>query len=241
MTKLGGMGIMEDMRIIGALALLTGGCSPGAGGINLPAPTGMVPVPAESASAWAGMTVPATNREIRFKWQVRDDQGAAGGQGRVRWALPDSARLDVRGPLGSGRAAAFVRGDTALWAEPESDVKRLVPNYPLFWALLGVVRAPEVGSVTRRYQDASLTVWQYQNGADTVDYVRMVGPPVRLMAEVRQGGKKIGTVQTVFGADGLPASARLIVPAGPTRVDVTFSSNQKAFTFAPDTWTPVKP
>jgi hypothetical protein len=156
-------------------------------------------------------------------------------------ALPDSARLDVAGPLGSGRAAAFVSGDTALWAEPEGDIKRLVPNYPLFWALLGIARAPAPEASVRRYADSALHVWQYQNGADTVDYVRVTGPPAKLIAEVRQGGKRIGTVQTVYGSDGLPISARLIVPSVPARLDITFSSNLKAKPFALDTWLPPQP
>ncbi len=217
------------------------GCGGGGGGITVPRPIGLAPETVANATLWAGSTAPTENREVRFRWQFRDDQGAAGGRGRVRLAHPDSARLDVAGPLGSGRAAAFVNGDTALWAEPEGDVKRLVPNYPLFWALLGVVRAPSPGAAVRRYDDPAINAWQYQNGADTVDYVRVVGPPVKLIAEVRQAGKRIGTVQTVYGEDGLPQSARLIVPGVPARLDITFSSNLKAMPFAPDTWVPPQP
>ena len=44
---------------------------------------------------------------------------------RARLALPDSVRFDVVGPLGSGRAAAFVIGDSSIWADPEEDVKKL--------------------------------------------------------------------------------------------------------------------
>lgn len=214
----------------------------GAGNISMPRPAGYRPASFDSAVAWARATVPPENREIRFHWQFRDDQGAAGGRGRIRLALPDSARLDVQGPLGSGRAAAFVSGDTALWAQPEQDVKRLVPNYPLFWALLGVVRVPDAAAAAHRYADQSLTAWRYLVGStDTVDYVRVAGSPSRLLAEVRQAGKKVGTVETIFGADGLPATARLIVPSVPARLDVTFSSNQKAKPFASDTWTPPEP
>jgi hypothetical protein len=223
-----------------SLVLALAGCG-GGGAITVPKPVGLVSASRDSAEAWSKATTPADTREIRFRWQFRDDQGAAGGRGRIRFAPPDSARLDVQGPLGSGRAAAFVSGDTALWADPENDVKRLVPNYPLFWALLGVVRAPAADAAVRRYADPALTAWQYHAGADTVDYVRLGGPAPRLIAEVRQGGKKIGTVETIFGADGRPATARLIVPSVPARLDITFSSNLKAQTFAPDTWTPPQP
>ena len=216
------------------------GCG-GGGAITVPRPAGLVTASRDSAVEWARATVPAESREIRFRWQCRDDPGAAGGRGRIRFARPDSARLDVQGPLGSGRAAAFVSGDTALWAEPENDVKRLVPSYPLFWALLGVVRGPATEATVRRYAVPALTAWQYHAGADTVDYVQTGGPAPRLIAEVRQGGKTIGTVETVFGPDGRPQTARLIVPSVPARLDITFSSNQKAPNFAPDTWTPPQP
>ena len=221
------------------LGLLVG-CG-GGGVIAVPRPAGLAAASVDSAAAWAGATTYLDNREIRFRWQFRDDQGAAGGRGRVRIAEPDSARLDVTGPLGSGRAAAFVSGDSALWAEPEADVKRLVPNYPLFWALLGVVRGPAPGAAARSYRDPRLTAWQFYNGPDTVDYVRQGGPQGSLIAEVRQAGKKIGTVLTTFGVDGLPATARLVIPSVPARLDITFSSNQLAKTFAADTWTPPQP
>ena len=229
---------MRPKLVLGSLVLAACG---GGGAITVPRPVGLVPASRDSAVAWSRATVPTERREIRFRWQFRDDQGAAGGRGRVRFARPDSARLDVQGPLGSGRAAAFVSGDTALWAQPENDVKRLVPNYPLFWALLGVVRGPASDATVRRFADPALTAWQYHTGADTVDYVRTTGIAPRLIAEVRQAGKTVGTVETIFGPDGRPQTARLIVPSGPARLDITFSSNQKALIFAPDTWTPPQP
>jgi len=229
------------LRFVPTLLLLLLSACGGGGAITVPKPVGLVAAPRDSAAAWARATLPTESREIRFRWQFRDDQGAAGGRGRIRLALPDSARLDVQGPLGSGRAAAFVSGDSALWAEPENDVKRLVPNYPLFWALLGVARGPAADATVRRSTDPGLTAWQYHTGADTVDYVQLGGPAPRLLAEVRQAGKKIGTVETIFGPDGRPITARLVVPNVPARLDITFSSNQKVQTFAPDTWTPPKP
>lgn len=222
------------------VAVATAAACGGGTGIAMPAPVAFAPGSPDSAVAWARATVPFESREIRFRWQFRDDQGAAGGRGRIRLALPDSLRLDVQGPLGSGRASAFVSGDTAIWAQPENDVKRLVPNYPLFWALLGVVRRPAGEPATFRYADPNVTAWRFQSGADTVDYF-WTGRPNRLVADVRQAGKRVGLVETVFGPDGRPATARLIVPSAPARLDITFSSNLKAKPFAPDTWTPPEP
>jgi hypothetical protein len=221
--------------------LLLAACGGGAGGITLPRPIGFAPASATEAAAWARGTRPTDAREIRFRWQFRDDRGAAGGRGRVRWAAPDSARLDVVGPLGSGRAAAFVSGDTALWAEPEEDIKRLVPKYPLFWGLLGVARGPDAGTQVLKSAGPDLVAWQYVAGADTTDYVKLGGTTPWLIVDVREGGKKVGTVETRFGTDGRPATARLIVPSVPARLDITFSSNAKATSFAPDTWVRPEP
>ncbi len=231
---------MRFPLFVSAFGLGLSACG-GGGAITVPRPVGLVLGSRDSALAWAQGTLPTEGREIRFRWQFRDDQGAAGGRGRVRFAYPDSARLDVQGPLGSGRAAAFVNGDTALWAQPESDVKRLVPSYPLFWALLGVARAPAGEAQVRHFAGPALTAWQYHDGPDTVDYVQTAGPSPRLIAEVRQAGTKVGTVETTFGPDGRPQTARLIVPGVPARLDITFTSNQKALNFASDTWNPPQP
>jgi hypothetical protein len=222
------------------LWLALGACG-GGGGIVLPRPIGLTPGTTLEAAEWARTTVPADSREIRFRWQFRDDRGAAGGRGRVRWAIPDSARLDVAGPLGSGRAAAFVSGDTALWAEPEQDIERLVPKYPLFWGLLGVARAPDGGDLVRKYSGPDLIAWQYIDGSDTTDYVRITGPAPRLIVEIREGGKKVGTVETKLAPDGSPMTSRLVVPSVPARLDLTFSSNTKAKSFEADTWVRPEP
>lgn len=227
-------------RALGFLTVALAGCGAG-GGIALPTPTAFVPATVSEARDWARGTAPGEAREVRFRWQFRDDQGAAGGRGRVRLALPDSARLDVAGPLGSGRAAAFVSGDTAVWAQPEQDVKKLVPSYPLFWALLGIARGPVEGALVRKFADPNTVGWRYVRGGDTVDYVRMAGSPARLYAEVREGNRTIGTVETRLDPSGAPLTARLVVPSVPARLDLTFYSNVKAKPFAPDTWSPPEP
>jgi len=200
-------------------------------------PAGLAPATPTEAVAWARSTLPAENREIRFRWKFQDEQGSAGGRGRARLALPDSVRFDVVGPLGSGRAAAFVAGDTALWADPQEDVQKLVPNYPLFWAMLGIARGPGPGSTARKFADGTITAWQFVAGGDTLEYVRETGTANRLIAEVRQAGKRLGRVETKFGPDGLPASSRLVVRSPAAKLDLTFYQNEKARPFAPDTWT----
>ncbi len=228
---------MQPMPRILPLALLLATACAGGGLAPLPLPAGLAPTSPDQAVAWARSTVPAENREIRFRFQFLDEQGSAKGRGRLRLALPDSVRFDVVGPFGAARAAAFVAGDTALWADPQEDVRKLVPNYPLFWAMLGVVRSPEPGATVRKFADGTITAWQFVAGGDTVEYVRETGPANRLIAEVRQDGKRLGRVETKFGPDGLPASSRLMVPKPAAKLDLTFYQNEKARPFAPDTWT----
>ncbi len=230
------MNAMERLphRILPCAAILAAAC--GGGLAPLPIPVGLAPATVEEATQWAVSTRPAENREIRFRVSFQDEQGSAGGRGRARLALPDSIRFDVVGPLGSGRAAAFVTGDTAIWAEPEEDIRKLVPNYPLFWAMLGIARAPLPGSTVRKVADGIITAWQFVSVGDTVEYIREAWPTGRLIAEVRRGGRRIGRVETKFGGDGLPVSSRLVVTERPTKLGLTFIQNQKAAPFAPDTW-----
>ena len=223
-------------RILPLVLLLTGACA-GGGLAPLPMPAGLAPATPVEASQWARATVPAENREIRFRWKFQDEQGSAGGRGRARLARPDSVRFDIVGPLGSGRAAAFVAGDTAIWADPEEEVQKLVPNYPLFWAMLGIARDPGPAATVRKFADGTITAWQFVAGGDTLEYVRETGAGNRLIAEVRRDGKRLGRVETKFGPDGLPASSRLLVQSPAARLDLTFYQNEKARPFAPDTWT----
>lgn len=221
-------------RVLPCLLLFATAC--GGGVPAVPMPLGLALATPPEGTAWAASTRPSENREIRFRLQFRAEEGAVGGRGRLRYALPDSVRLDATGSLGSFHASALVVGDTALWADPEKDVQKLVPNYPLFWAMLGIARPPAEGTTVRKVADGIITAWQFVAGGDTVQYVRETGARNRLIAEVRQRGKQLGQVETKFGPDGLPLSTRLIVPGNSARLDLTFYQNEKARPFAPDTW-----
>lgn len=219
-----------------ALALLAGACHSGLA--PLPLPTGLAPATLAEARRWSDSTRPGDNRDLRFRWKFQDQHGSsAAGRGRVRLALPDSIRFDAAGSLGLGHAAGLVIGDSAIWADPEEDFRKLVPNYPLFWAMLGIAGAPQPGSGVRHFSDPAITAWQFTLGQDTVEYVQERGAAPRLIAEVRQGGQRIGRVETKFGPDALPVSSRLIVLHPPSRLDLTFYQNAKARPFATDTWT----
>lgn len=216
--------------------MLLAGCT---GGGRLPPvmPSGAVPASEAAADSFVRQFVPSQYHFHRFRWQFQDDRGAVGGRGSLHVAAPDSLRFDVAGALGSGKAAAFVVGDSAQWAEPEDDVRKLVPNYPLLWAMLGVPLPPAHGASVSRFADARVEAWRYVAGPDTIDYVLTRAAPRRLVADVRQAGKSLGRVTTDLGLDGAPLKSRLVVPSVPARLDITYYLSRTETGFAPDTWT----
>jgi hypothetical protein len=124
--------------------------------------------------------------------------------------------------------------------EPPDAVAKLVPNFPLMWAMFGIARMPPDGAALRGLSNGSVTAWQYASASDTVEYVRTAGNPGSFVAQVRQAGELIGRAETTLGPDGIPLKSRLTVPSAPARLDLTFSSTTKA-SFAPDIWRPRKP
>ncbi len=199
----------------------------------LPAAAG--PVTREQVEEWVGRTLPAESRLHRFKWLFVDERGSAGGRGSTRVAPPDSLRFDVAGPFGSGAASAVVVDQRAVWTEPPDAIAKLVPNYPLMWAMFGVAMPPEDGAALRGLTQDSLTAWQYAGPTDTIQYSRTAGNPVRFFAEVRRAGELIGRAETTLDSTGAPLKSRLTVPSPPAKLDLTFLSTTRA-TFAPDIW-----
>lgn len=184
---------------------------------------------------WVSLTIPAQSQLHRFKWLLVDERGSAGGRGSARVAPPDSLRFDVAGPFGSGAASAVVIGDRPAWTEPPDIIARLVPNYPLMWAMFGMAMLPADGVVIRGLTRDSVTAWEYAGAGDTIQYARTAGDPVRFFAEVRHAGELIGRAETTLKPDGSLIEARLTVPSVPAKLDLTFLSTVRA-TFAPDIW-----
>jgi hypothetical protein len=201
----------------------------------------MPAVSQSEAGRWAAMTAPEGYRVRRFRWLFNDGQASVGGQGSARIAGPDSLRFDISGPLGIGGAAAMVVGDQARWVQPPDVIARLIPSYPLMWAMFGVIRPPPVGARVRGTQGAGTTHLAWAYGADTVRYSRQTGGAGTLRAEWQRGGVTMGIVETRLDADGAPVSARLTVPTVPARLDLTIVVDSIAPPFPPSVWTPPAP
>jgi len=186
--------------------------------------------------AWVDSTVPHGSTLHRFKWSFKNERSTAGGRGSLRIAGPDSLRMDVAGPLGAGRAAGVVIGDSALWVDPEKSFNDLVPSYPLLWAMTGVALQPGPGTALRGLTEPTRVFLQYVDGVDTVEYLRELAAPGRFLAEVRHGGRVVGRVETKLDAAGQPVSSRLTVPSEPAQLDLTFYQHTGSNAFPPDTW-----
>src|SRR5215213_664618 len=165
-------------------------------------PAGAQPTSLAEVAPWVSATVPAAHQVYRFKWLLRDERGSAGGRGAVRVAPPDSMRFDVAGPFGSGAASAVVVGDRAMWTDPADAIARLVPNYPLMWAMFGVARLPSEDATVQALSTPSLQAWQYAGAGDTVQYSRAIGGAGQFIAEVDHGRELIGRAETTLDSTG---------------------------------------
>jgi hypothetical protein len=212
------------------------GCGGGAPPLVIPA--GGSPATSAQVRAWADSLQAGAPVLHRFKWQYRDRDQAAGGRGSARIAGSDSLRLDMIGPLGAGRGAAFVIGSTEQWAEPEEEVRKVAPNYQLLWAMLGIPRLPESFDAVTRFDGPGLVAWRLVRGADTVEFARQTGPEGRFMADVREAGVRVARVQTTYNVDGSLKSSRLDVPRGPARLDLNYYATSRPASFPADTWHP---
>lgn len=81
------------------------------------------------------------HRRIVFRWNYEENALIARGEGAMRIAAPDSARVDLflNGGLAVGRAVLI--GNT-LRATNQSQVERFLPPPPMMWAALGRLAIP---------------------------------------------------------------------------------------------------
>lgn len=204
-------------------------------------PPGLTSQEPETVRAWVAATEPAGSARHRFRWLYQDEESSKGGRGSAHVAGPDTLRFDFAGSLGLGKGSALVVGDSSRWVEPERSVEELVPSIPLLWAMFGVARDPAPGAALAGLVQAERVAWQASAGSDTVEYLRVAGETVTLQAELRRAGKVIGRTRMTARADGTPLTARLLVPSGPAKLEITFYETTRRPSFPPDTWRPPEP
>jgi len=101
-------------------------------------PLAGVPAPDRSLPS---LTLSPGHRHLVFKWEYEEGGIAARGDGSVRSAAPDSARLDFFLGGGLGAGAAILIGDSLR--SPNAELaRRYIPPTPMMWAALGRLAIP---------------------------------------------------------------------------------------------------
>jgi hypothetical protein len=201
-------------------------------------PEGLEAAEPGRVESWVASTQPDGRWLLRFTWLLREEKASKGGRGAVRFAPPDTIRLDIQGSLGIGRGSALLIGDSAMWMKPEGSIEDLVPAVPLFWAMLGVARPPGTTAGLSALELPDRVVWRYAAGQDTLDYLLVRSGAGELQAELRRGTKIVGRTRFTRGETGDPARATLTVPSGPAKLEIKFYAIQHPDSFASDTWAP---
>lgn len=99
--------------------------------------------------------LPPGNRQMTFTWKYKDDTFEAQGDGVVRVAAPNRARLDFYLKNGIGGGMAILDGDSLII--PGIDlVRRFLPPLPLLWATLGRLAVPPTADTIARVDGDTL-------------------------------------------------------------------------------------
>lgn len=200
------------------------------------APAGLVPVPPDTVRRWVEMFGPRRAVRYDLTWRYTTQQGSSAGRAAVRVAPPDTLRFDYRGPFGRSGSAMIV-GGAVLWAQPEDDLTSLVPTAPLFWAALGRPIPPPPGADVYARAWERRRAWRYVTGDVEMDFIERHGSSTQLLAELRHGGRIIGSTTLTFAGDGRrPAEATMRFPPEAAVFRFTVDAVDTLATFGPDTW-----
>jgi hypothetical protein len=177
-----------------AALLLVGvalGCAPG-----VPPLTG-IPAPER---ALPSLRLAEGHRRVVFKWEYEEGDIAARGDGAVRTASPDSARLDFFLGGGLGAGSAVLIGDS-LRAHRRELVQKYLPPIPLLWAALGRLAIPALADTIVRLDGEVLRAdvgrplqWRVAVRGDTLVELTRVSRG-RITESLTRGGAKVVTYE----------------------------------------------
>lgn len=134
------------MRSFAGVLFLLAACTPAA------APLKGVLAPDR---ALPSIAMPSGHRHIVFRWDYHEGDIVARGDGSIRTAAPDSARLDFFLGGGLGAGGAILIGDS-LRTPHANLARRYIPPAPLMWAALGRLAIPPLPDTVVRV-DGELT------------------------------------------------------------------------------------
>src|SRR3954470_3330129 len=143
------------------------------------------------------LTIPAGHRQIVFKWEYQEGDVAARGDGSVRTAAPDSARLDFFLGGGLGAGAALLIGDSLRSPNPEL-AHRYIPPTPMMWAALGRLAIPALADTVVRLDGDILRAdigrpiqWRIGIRADTLLSLQHISDGKIIESVTRQANNEV--------------------------------------------------
>jgi hypothetical protein len=191
----------------------------------------------DTVAAWSAAFRPTVPLQFELRWRFENREGTAAGRASGRYAPPDTLRFDYRGPFGRS-GAALVVGNAAVWSEPEGDVENLVPVAPILWAALGIVPVPAEGTAILGDATPERRAWRYAAGDRVVDYIRVMHPHPRLLAELREADRILGVVEVTLDttAAARPVSAEMRFPPQRSTFSLTVRQVDSVAAFPTETW-----
>jgi hypothetical protein len=123
---------VKRFATLAAIISIVAGCAPKA------APLGGAPAPERAIPR---IELAPGHKRIVFRWDYEENSLIAHGEGAIRVASPDSARVDLflNGGILVGRAILI--GNT-LKATNQDQVEKFLPPPPMMWAALGRLAIP---------------------------------------------------------------------------------------------------
>lgn len=122
-------------------------------------------------------------RQVVFDWEFEQGDARMRGEGVVRIAPPDSARLDLFLAGGYGGGGAMLIGDS-LRAPLVESARRLIPPAPMLWAALGRLAIPAAADTTVRVDGSTVRA---DIGAAPVWRVEFHGPRLARLDRIDDG------------------------------------------------------
>jgi hypothetical protein len=184
--------------------------------------------------------LPAGNRQMSFTWKYHDDTFDANGEGVVRAASPDHARMDFFLKGGMGGGMAILVGDTLII--PGIDlVRRFLPPVPLLWATLGRLAVPATpDTVARMDRDtlrADLGTLHGNDAARSGARAWRVAFVGRTLVRVERidNGKVVEWVSRTANADGT-GELRYVNEGGRRNLSITLTETRTVEPFDDAIW-----
>jgi hypothetical protein len=160
-------------------------------------PLAGVPAPERTLPS---LTLPQGHRRVVFKWEYEEADISARGDGAVRTAFPDTARLDFFLGGGLGAGSAVLIGDS-LRAHRRDLVEKYLPPIPMLWAALGRLAIPALSDTVVRLDGEVLRAdvgrpveWRAAVRGDTLVELTHVSRG-KITESLSRGGNKVITYE----------------------------------------------